>query len=73
MEVIFTRHAKARMRWRGITQNEVMQAIEHPDRTEHLGSDRFHFFHHIGKRYLRVTWVLEERKRVIISVVDKND
>lgn len=73
MEVVYTRHARARMRWRGITKKEVEEVLAVPDRRVLLPGMKFHCFKSIGKCYLRVTGALENNKCVIISVVDKSD
>lgn len=73
MEVVYTRHAKGRMRWRGITKQEVEAVIQEPERREATDYNRFHYFRHIGGRDLRVTCIIEGLKHIIISAVDKSD
>lgn len=61
------------MRWRNITEQEIIKVIREPDRKERLTTDKFHFYKSIYNRYLRVTIVLEESRIIIISAVDKSD
>ncbi|MBI4435549.1 DUF4258 domain-containing protein [Candidatus Uhrbacteria bacterium] len=71
MEVRFTRHAKNRMRWRGITKAEVESTLLRPDTVERLSPDKANYFKTIRARRMRVTAVQEERQLVVISAVIK--
>ncbi len=73
MEVVYTRHAKGRMRWREITKAEVERVLREPDRREWLGTGKFHCFRIIGQRHLRVTVALEGSRYIVISAVDKSE
>ena len=73
MEVVYTRHAKNRMRWRGIKKHEVEMTLKEPERREIIGPNRFHYFRHFGKRYVRVTCATEDEKLIVISAVDKSE
>lgn len=72
-KVIFTRHAKNRMRWRQISVGEALQAVWAPDKKELLENNKFHYYKTINRKYLRVTLVFEHSGIVVISVVDKRD
>lgn len=41
MKIIFTEHAKERMKKRGITEDEVIQAIKNPDNTKKQGGNYY--------------------------------
>lgn len=71
--VYYTRHAKSRMHWRGITKEEVTRVLTEPEAKELIGENRYYYFKRVGTMYLRVTCVFEENTCIIISVVDKND
>ncbi|MDR3643069.1 MAG: DUF4258 domain-containing protein [Candidatus Doudnabacteria bacterium] len=73
MKVIFTRHAKNRMRWRGINVNEVIRIIQAPDKKELLANKKFHYYKTVNSKYLRATLAFENDGIIIISVVDKKD
>lgn len=73
MKIVFTRHAKNRMRWRRINRDEVESVIDEPDQREYIDGRKWNLHKNIGKKNIRVTIVLEGDKQVIISVVDKND
>ncbi len=72
MEIIFTRHAKRRMKWREIRESEIKETINSPDRVETALFGRKNAYKNIGDKLLKVTYVEESSKIVIISVVDKN-
>ena len=72
MKVKYTRHAKRRMKWRKISKEEIEKTLEAPDRTESCGEKRVNVLKSLGKRLLKVSYVIEADKIVIISVVDKN-
>lgn len=42
-EIFFTRHAKNRMRWRGISREIVETIILNPDRIEDTGDRQFNY------------------------------
>ncbi|KKW32894.1 MAG: hypothetical protein UY76_C0014G0007 [Candidatus Uhrbacteria bacterium GW2011_GWA2_52_8d] len=71
MDVRFTRHAKNRMRWRGITKTEVQSVLSNPDAVERLSQDKKNYFKIISKRRIRVTAIQEERELVVITAVVK--
>lgn len=73
MKFDYTRHVRSRMRWRKISPKEVEETILHPDKTEKSIYQRVNVYKILGKKYLKVTFVKEKDKIVIISVVDKND
>jgi len=60
------------MRWRGLTLAEVEQTLSRPDRIESLPSGMINAFLAIGPKLVRVSYVEEEERLVVISVVDKN-
>ena len=70
--IYLTRHARRRMKWRGVTLAEVEKTMYQPDSVENLPSGMANAFRAIGARLVRVTYVEEEGRLVVISVVDKN-
>jgi len=72
MKVKYTRHARRRMKWRKISKEEIEKTLEAPDRTESCGEKRVNASKSLGKRLLKVSYVIEANEIVIISVVDKN-
>ncbi|MEA1964817.1 MAG: DUF4258 domain-containing protein [Candidatus Aerophobetes bacterium] len=72
MKVKYTRHAKRRMKWRKISEEEIKKVLEAPDRTEPCSGKRVNAFKSLGKKLLKVSYVIETDEIVIISVVDKN-
>ena len=73
MRIIYTRHSKNRMRWRGITKTEVELTVNEPENVKQIAPDRVHYFRRIRERNIRVTCAIESEKVIIISVVDKYD
>lgn len=69
----YTRHAKNRMRWRGISKAEIEKTVMEPERTERIGPDRYHYLRSFASRNIRVTVVEETERIVIISAVDKSN
>ena len=60
------------MKWRGVTLAEVEETMSRPDRIESLPSGMTNAFRAIGAKLVRVSYVEEEGRSVVISVVDKN-
>lgn len=66
-----TRHARNRMRWHGITEDLVAQALERPDWEEASVHGRTNRWKQIGERFLRVTCRESTDWLVVISAVFK--
>ena len=60
------------MKWRDISGTEVEETLAHPDSIEHFSSGRINAFRTIGTKLLRVSYVEEKERIIVISVVDKN-
>ena len=69
----YDRHARRRMRWRGISETEVEDTIADPDRIEPSIRGRTNAYKQIGDRQIRVTFVETENGILIITVVDRTD
>lgn len=73
MEIIYTRRARNRMRWRKISKTEVETVLNYPDKSEETKNDRLHLYKTIKGRNIRVTIKLENGNLIIISIVNKSD
>lgn len=67
----FDRHAKRRMKWRRISEDEVFSVIDGPDKTEESVMGRVNCYKRVGQRYLKVTFREFPDEIRIISAVDK--
>ena len=72
VKIIFSRHAKRRMKWRGITEEDVKSTILLPEKTEDAINDRNNAFRHIGRKWIKVTFKQEGETVKVITAVDKN-
>ncbi|GAX61164.1 dihydroxyacid dehydratase/phosphogluconate dehydratase [Candidatus Scalindua japonica] len=68
----FDRHARRRMKWRRIPEEEVKLILDKPDKTEQSIKGRINVYKTIGTRYLKVTFKEFPDEILIISVVDKS-
>ena len=73
LHVQFDRHARRRMKWRRITEDEVMSVIAEPDKIEDSLRGRTNAYGSISERYLKVTYKKFDDRILVISVVDKAD
>lgn len=71
--VKYDRHARRRMKWRKISQAEVEQTLNKPDKTELTPEGRKNAFKAIGHRYIKVTYREFPNELLVISAVDKAD
>ena len=55
-----TRHARNRMRWHRINEEQVRECIMEPSREEPATEGKTHSWVSLGEKFLRVTWVEEE-------------
>lgn len=67
----FDRHARRRMKWRRISEEEVTLTLSSPDKTEQSIKGRINVYKTIGTRYIKVTYKEFSDEIHIISVVDK--
>ena len=67
----FDRHAKRRMKWRKISEEEVFLVMNEPDKNESSIKGRINVYKRIGKRYLKVTYKEFVKEILIVSAVDK--
>ncbi|MFY9484165.1 MAG: DUF4258 domain-containing protein [Patescibacteria group bacterium] len=75
MKIVYTRHAKRRMKWRKISEREVRTVLLNPDHQipYQLDQSVINAFKHIGKRYLQVSYKRRGGAIEIITAVDKSD
>ena len=71
--VIYVRHARRRMQWRRISEEEVIQTLNNPDKIVPLEENKYHVYKMIGVRNIRVTYKLSGEDIVVLTVVDKSD
>ena len=69
----FDRHAKRRMKWRKISEAEVISVLKEPEKMEPTIYGRINVFKTMGSRYLKVTYKEFENEILVISAVDKSD
>ena len=73
LKIIFSRHAKGRMRWRKISEEEVKATILKPEKIEESKRGRKNAFKHIDRKWIKVTFIEEGDTINIISALDKNN
>ncbi len=60
------------MKWRKISEAEVMTTLENPERIEDTIKGRKNAYRLIGDRFLKVTYKIEPNGILVISAVVKN-
>ena len=70
-QIRFDRHAKRRMKWRRISEEEVNLVLETPEKIEESIRGRINVYKTIGERYIKVTYKKLSHETLIISVVAK--
>jgi hypothetical protein len=69
----FSRHAKRQIKWRRITEKEVKDTVDNPDRSEDSIKDRKNVFKLIEGRMLKITYKIENGGIIIITAMVKGD
>jgi hypothetical protein len=59
------------MRWRRVSEAEVLSVLDAPARTEQSIDRRSNAYKLVGDRLLKVTYVDEEVDVVVITVIEK--
>ena len=73
MNILYTRHAKRRMKWRKISEDEIRSAIEHPDNVETTIKMRYNYFKLFGERILKVTCNRQQDDFQVITALWKGE
>jgi uncharacterized protein DUF4258 len=71
LAIIFSRHARRQMKWRRVSEAEVVGVIDAPDRVEQSGDERINAYKALGDRLLKATYVEEKENIVVITVIEK--
>jgi len=69
--VRFDRHARRRMKWRKISEEEVLDALNRPERIEQSIRGRVNVYKAVGAKCLKVTYREFSEEILVISVMDK--
>ena len=67
-EIKYDRHAKRRMKERGVAEEEVEVDIADPDFSEASVKGRMNSIKYVNERHVRVTWKEESDYRLVITV-----
>ena len=71
LRIRFDRHARRRMKWRCISEEEVYSALKDPDKVEESVRGRKNVYKLIGERNIKVTFKEFSGQTLVISVVNK--
>jgi len=69
----YVRHARQRMKWRKISEEEVRLTLDNPDKLILLEENKHHAYKVMNTRNIRVTYRLLKDSFVVLTVVDKSD
>ena len=69
----YVRHARRRMKWRKISEEEIRRTLNNPDQVTPLEDNKYHAYKIIESRNIRVTYRLLTDALIVLSVVDKSD
>ena len=71
MAIIFSRHARRQMKWRQVSEVDVVSVLEAPDRVEQSRDERINAYKLVGDRLLKAMYVEEKGNIVVITVIEK--
>ena len=71
MGVHFSRHAHRQMKWRRISEADVLKVLDTPEHVEESIHDRRNAYKKLGDRLLKVTYVAQEDDVVVVTVIEK--
>lgn len=72
LKLRYTRHAKQRIKWRKISQEEIQLTLADPDAMEKQNG-KIKVSKSIGKRNLQIIYTKENGQVIIITAIDKSD
>jgi hypothetical protein len=59
------------MKWRKVSEADVVKALETPERTEMSIGKRINVYKLVDNRLLKVTYVRENSDTVVVTVIEK--
>jgi hypothetical protein len=59
------------MRWRKVSEAEVLKVLDVPDRIEETVVERKNAYKALGDRLLKITYKDEESETIVITVTEK--
>jgi hypothetical protein len=59
------------MKWRRVSEADLVNAIETPDRVEASRDERVNVYKLLNDRLLKATYAVEEPNIVVITVIEK--
>ena len=71
LAIVFSRHARRQMKWRRVSEAEVLSVLAAPDHVERSIDDRRNAYKSVDNRLLKATYVEEEGDSVVITVIEK--
>jgi len=71
LAIIFSRHARRQMKWRQVSEVDVVSVLEAPDRVEQSRDERINAYKLVGDRLLKAMYVEEKGNIVVITVIEK--
>ena len=69
MEIVFSRHAKRQMKWRGISEEEVKLTLTDFDKMEDSIKGRKNAYKQLPTRLIKVTFKKEAEEIIVITAV----
>ena len=67
----FDRHARRRMKWRKISEEDILRVLDAPDKVKKSVKGRMNAYRVIGQRHIKVSFKEFTEEILVISVVDK--
>jgi Domain of unknown function (DUF4258) len=71
LAIVFSRHARRQMKWRRVSEAEVLSVLNAPDRIEQSIDERRNAYKLVDNRLLKVTYMEEEGDVVVVTVIEK--
>lgn len=71
MDIHFSRHAKKQMRWRNISEEEVISTLTDPEHIEPSIQGRKNALKRIAQKWVKVTFIEEQGKIIVVTALDK--
>ena len=71
-KIKFDRHARRRMKWRKISEDEVISVLMQPDNKEPAIRERFNAYKEVGGRKIKVTYMESEEEIYLLLLYLRN-
>lgn len=71
MKIVYTKHARDRILWRGVSKSDLEEAVKNPDLVSILGNGKIEAWKKIRDGKLKVIYIVKGDSIIVITVATR--